>query len=53
MRVQVHRLTLLEHVGALWIKVGLYDRNSGERLPVLVDGQAKSRRFLTFTWNSV
>jgi hypothetical protein len=43
---QVHRLTLPEHVGAVWIEIGLYDPTSGERLPVLVDGQTVDHRVL-------
>jgi len=46
---QVHRLSLPEHPGALWIEIGLYDPNSGERLPVLVDGQTVDHRVL-LTW---
>ena len=43
---QVHRLTLPEQTGAHWIEIGLYDPNSGERLPVLVDGQTVDHRVL-------
>jgi hypothetical protein len=43
---QVHRLTLPEQAGARWIEIGLYDPNSGERLPVLVDGQTVDHRVL-------
>jgi len=43
---QVHRLTLPEQTGALWIEIGLYDPNSGERLPVLVNGRTVDQRVL-------
>ncbi len=43
---QVHRLTVPERAGAHWIEIGLYDPNSGERLPVLVDGQTVDHRVL-------
>lgn len=44
---QVHRLTLPEHSGELWLEIGLYDRSSGERLPVLLlDGQRVDHRVL-------
>jgi hypothetical protein len=43
---QVHRLTLPKQAGALWIEIGLYDPDSGGRLPVLVDGQPVDHRVL-------
>ncbi len=46
---QVNYLTVPESVGALWIEIGLYDPESGERLPVLIGEQTVDQRVL-LTW---
>jgi hypothetical protein len=43
---QVHRLTVPEDLTPVSIAIGLYNPESGERLPVLVDGQAADNRLV-------
>jgi hypothetical protein len=43
---QVNRLTLPPDAGPVWIEAGFYNPDSGERLPVMVDGQEVDRRVL-------
>jgi hypothetical protein len=44
--VQVSRLSLPSMAGPVWIEAGLYNSDSGERLPVIVDGQEVDQRVL-------
>lgn len=44
--VQVNRLTLPPDAGPVWIEAGFYNPDSGERLPVMVDGQDVDQRVL-------
>ncbi len=43
---QVNRLTLPAGIGPVWIEIGLYNIESGERLPVIVNGHQVDRRLL-------
>ncbi len=43
---QVNRLALSAQSGAVWIQVGLYNAETGERLPVIVNGREVDRRLL-------
>ena len=43
---QVNYLMVPEHADPLWIEIGLYDPDSGVRLPVLIDGQTVDHRVL-------
>ena len=44
--VQVNRLSLPVVDGSMWIEAGLYDPESGARLPVMKDGQEVDQRVL-------
>jgi hypothetical protein len=44
--VQLSRLAIPPDAGLLWIEIGLYNPNSGERLPVIVDGREVDHRLL-------
>jgi hypothetical protein len=44
--VQVQRFTLPPSAGTVWLELGLYRSDTGERLPVLVDGQIVDSRVL-------
>ncbi|HLF26547.1 MAG TPA: glycosyltransferase family 39 protein [Anaerolineae bacterium] len=44
--VQISRLAIPRETGPVWIEIGLYNPNSGERLPVLVDGRPIDSRLL-------
>jgi hypothetical protein len=43
---QVNHLTIPANTGPIWIQIGLYAADSGQRLPVMVDGQAVDQRVL-------
>ena len=43
---QINRLTLPNQPGSFWVEIGLYNRESGERLPVLIDGREVARQLL-------
>ncbi len=43
---QINRLTLPPESGAVWIQIGLYNNETGERLPVIINGQAIDQRLL-------
>jgi hypothetical protein len=43
---QVNRLSLPADAGPVWIEAGWYDPDSGERLPLLLDGQPADQRIL-------
>jgi hypothetical protein len=43
---QVNHLAIPAHAGPVWIQTGLYATESGQRLPVMVDGQAVDQRVL-------
>ncbi|MFN8598619.1 MAG: hypothetical protein U0559_20840, partial [Anaerolineae bacterium] len=43
---QINHLTLPDQPGSFWIEIGLYNRESGERVPVLIDGREVARRLL-------
>ncbi len=44
--VQVNHLTIPAEAGPIWIQVGLYDTDSGQRLPVIVEGHPVDQRVL-------
>ncbi|HLF26048.1 MAG TPA: hypothetical protein VJG32_06915 [Anaerolineae bacterium] len=49
---QVNRLALPDVSGPVWLQIGLYQPDSGERLPVRVEGRAVDQRLLLkqVTW---
>jgi hypothetical protein len=45
---QINHLALPDRSGSVWIEIGLYNADSGDRLPVIIDDREIDHRLLLY-----